>query len=149
MKQIKDAVQTWSMRILGSGEITVLPEKSTLLPDKLPRKRPCFPFSLWTKPLVFFLGCMLRGIPDVSELYNKATLNQTECLGFKDEHLYFNKLHPSFEFLIIMQTEGWKIAVPNLFNLAYIELLDHVLVIHWATREILKYSQFLIFCLTV
>ena len=37
---------TWSICRLGSGEITVLPEKSTRFPERLPRKRPCFPFSL-------------------------------------------------------------------------------------------------------
>ena len=48
------------MRKLGSGEMTVLLEKSTLLPDRLPRKRPCLPFSLWQNPLVGFLGCYLK-----------------------------------------------------------------------------------------
>ena len=51
---------TSSMRKLGSGEMTVLLEKSTLLPDRLPRKRPCLPFSLWQNPLVGFLGCCLK-----------------------------------------------------------------------------------------
>ena len=36
---------------LGSGEMTVRPEKSTLLPDRFPLKRPCLPFSRCTKPL--------------------------------------------------------------------------------------------------
>mmetsp|Transcript_13850 Transcript_13850/g.33183 ORF Transcript_13850/g.33183 Transcript_13850/m.33183 type:complete len:279 (-) Transcript_13850:980-1816(-) len=41
---------TSSMRRLGSGEITVRPEKSTRLPLRLPRKRPCLPFRRCTKP---------------------------------------------------------------------------------------------------
>lgn len=45
-----NGTQTWSMRTLGSGEMTVRPEKSTRLPDRLPRKRPCLPFSLCTNP---------------------------------------------------------------------------------------------------
>ena len=36
--------QTSSIRKFGSGEMTVRPEKSTRLPDKLPLKRPCLPF---------------------------------------------------------------------------------------------------------
>ena len=36
---------TSSIPRLGSGEITVRPEKSTRLPERLPRKRPVFPFS--------------------------------------------------------------------------------------------------------
>lgn len=36
---------------LGSGEMTVRPEKSTLLPDRFPLKRPCLPFSRCTNPL--------------------------------------------------------------------------------------------------
>lgn len=36
--------------------MTVRLEKSTRLPDKLPRKRPCFPFNLCTNPLLDFLG---------------------------------------------------------------------------------------------
>ena len=35
----------------GSGEMTVRPEKSTRFPDRLPRKRPCLPFSRCTNPL--------------------------------------------------------------------------------------------------
>ena len=41
---------TSSIRRLGSGDITVRPEKSTRFPDKLPRKRPCFPFKRWQNP---------------------------------------------------------------------------------------------------
>lgn len=36
---------TSSIRRFGSGEITDRAVKSTLLPDKLPRNRPCFPFK--------------------------------------------------------------------------------------------------------
>ena len=61
-------ILTWSILMLGSGDITVLPEKSTRLPDRFPRKRPCFPLSRWLKPLMGFLGCMLSGIPEVSLL---------------------------------------------------------------------------------
>jgi hypothetical protein len=35
--------RTSSTRMLGSGEMTVRDEKSTLLPLRFPRKRPCFP----------------------------------------------------------------------------------------------------------
>jgi hypothetical protein len=38
-----------SMPIFGSGEMTVRPEKSTRLPLRLPRKRPCLPLSRWAK----------------------------------------------------------------------------------------------------
>ena len=41
---------TWSTRRLGSGEMTVRPEKSTRLPLRLPRNRPCLPLSRWHKP---------------------------------------------------------------------------------------------------
>ncbi len=34
--------------------MTVLPEKSTRLPDKFPRKRPCFPLRRWQKPRMGF-----------------------------------------------------------------------------------------------
>lgn len=54
---------TWSIRKFGSGEITVRPLKSTRLPLRLPRKRPCFPFKRWQNPRVNFFGCMLSGIP--------------------------------------------------------------------------------------
>lgn len=36
---------------LGSGDMTVLAENSTLLPLKLPLKRPYFPFTLYNNPL--------------------------------------------------------------------------------------------------
>ena len=41
---------------VGSGEITVRPEKSTRFPLKFPLNLPCFPFSRCTKPLVGFPG---------------------------------------------------------------------------------------------
>jgi hypothetical protein len=37
--------------------MTVRLEKSTLLPDRFPRNRPCLPFNLCTKPRLDFLGC--------------------------------------------------------------------------------------------
>lgn len=43
---------TWCMARFGSGLMTVLPLKSTRLPLRLPRKRPCLPLSRCTKPLV-------------------------------------------------------------------------------------------------
>lgn len=54
---LESRIFTWSIRRFGSGEITVLLEKSTRFPDKFPRKRPCFPFKRWTRPLPDFFGC--------------------------------------------------------------------------------------------
>lgn len=48
---------------LGSGEMTVRPEKSTRLPDRLPRNRPCLPFSRCTKPLQHLWNDHQIGIP--------------------------------------------------------------------------------------
>mmetsp|Transcript_29454 Transcript_29454/g.99219 ORF Transcript_29454/g.99219 Transcript_29454/m.99219 type:complete len:219 (-) Transcript_29454:657-1313(-) len=48
------------MRRLGSGEMTVRAEKSTRLPDKLPRKRPDLPFNRWQRPLIG-LSCAAAG----------------------------------------------------------------------------------------
>lgn len=42
--------RTWSIWRFGSGEMTVRPLKSTRLPDRLPRNRPCLPFRRCTKP---------------------------------------------------------------------------------------------------
>jgi len=42
---------TSSIRRLGSGDMTVLEEKSTRFPERLRRKRPSFPFSLWDRVL--------------------------------------------------------------------------------------------------
>lgn len=47
---------TWSIRKFGSGEMTVRPLKSTRLPLKLPRNRPCLPLRRWQKPRVNFFG---------------------------------------------------------------------------------------------
>ena len=47
---------TWSILRFGSGEMTVLPEKSTLFPDKFPLNLPCFPLSLWQNPRIGFFG---------------------------------------------------------------------------------------------
>lgn len=46
---------------LGSGDMTVLPVYSTRLPDRFPRKRPCFPLRRWTKPLNGLDNCMVNG----------------------------------------------------------------------------------------
>ena len=43
--------------MLGSGVITVRAEKFTRLPDKLERKRPSLPFSLYVN--------VLSGLPDL------------------------------------------------------------------------------------
>ena len=47
---------TSSIPRFGSGEITVRPLKSTRLPLRFPRNRPCFPFSLCTNPRRGFPG---------------------------------------------------------------------------------------------
>ena len=39
----KTGTPTWSTRRLGSGDITVRAEKSTLFPDRFPRNLPCLP----------------------------------------------------------------------------------------------------------
>ena len=48
---------TWSILRWGSGDMTVLAEKFTLFPERLPRKRPCLPFSLWMIPFIGFDLC--------------------------------------------------------------------------------------------
>ena len=62
-------MQTSSTRKLGSGEMTVRPLKSTRLPDRLPRKRPCLPFNRWAKPLKWNVE-VHRDIKGVSLLTN-------------------------------------------------------------------------------
>jgi hypothetical protein len=42
------------MARLGSGEMTVRPEKSTRFPERFPRKRPLFPLRRWQRPRIFF-----------------------------------------------------------------------------------------------
>ena len=53
--------ETWSIVRLGSGEMTVLLEKSTLLPERLPLNLPCLPFRRCTNPRVYFLGIWTEG----------------------------------------------------------------------------------------
>jgi hypothetical protein len=43
---------TWVGWRFGSGEITVLPVKFDLFPDKFCLNLPCFPFSLDTRDLI-------------------------------------------------------------------------------------------------
>ena len=51
----------------GSGEITVLAEKSTLLPDKFDLNLPSFPFSRCDNVLRALPDlCLAGGIPEVS-----------------------------------------------------------------------------------
>ena len=60
--------------------MTVLLEKSTLLPDKLPRKRPVFPFRRCTNPLVVFLGCK-ENAEGADEETERWWLPPTHCHG--------------------------------------------------------------------
>lgn len=53
--------------------MTVRPEKSTRLPDRLPRKRPCLPFSRCTKPRMGLPGIWYMELrPGRSELMYMA-----------------------------------------------------------------------------
>jgi hypothetical protein len=54
---ISSGTPTSDMSMLGSGDITVLAEKSTRLPDRLPLNLPSLPFSLWAS--------VLSGRPDL------------------------------------------------------------------------------------
>ena len=45
------------MSMLGSGEITVLAEKSTRFPERFPLNRPSLPFSRWVR--------VFRALPDL------------------------------------------------------------------------------------
>mmetsp|Transcript_2846 Transcript_2846/g.7458 ORF Transcript_2846/g.7458 Transcript_2846/m.7458 type:complete len:204 (+) Transcript_2846:235-846(+) len=56
----------------GSGEITVRAEKSTRLPDRLPRKRPVLPLSLWHSERIG-LRSYVDGSPGTCELKYMAT----------------------------------------------------------------------------
>mmetsp|Transcript_8521 Transcript_8521/g.15757 ORF Transcript_8521/g.15757 Transcript_8521/m.15757 type:complete len:204 (-) Transcript_8521:41-652(-) len=58
---------TSSTERFGSGEITVREEKSTRLPLRFPRKRPCLPLSLCTRARIGF-DSLSFGSPGVSEL---------------------------------------------------------------------------------
>ncbi|MBA7480247.1 hypothetical protein ES707_15696 [subsurface metagenome] len=59
------------MSRFGSGEITVLAEKSTLFPERLPLNRPSFPFSLWAR--------LLRVLPD---LWRAGGMPETSLLKY-------------------------------------------------------------------
>ncbi len=48
---ISRGTPTSFMLRFGSGDMTVLALKFTLLPERLPRNRPSFPFSLWERVL--------------------------------------------------------------------------------------------------
>merc|ERR1740123_2284143 len=67
---------TWSILRLGSGVMTVLALKSTLLPIKFPLILPSLPFSL---ALTAFRGlplfCIARGRPGISLSDRVATWN--------------------------------------------------------------------------
>lgn len=56
---IKIGIDTWFSPKLGSGDMTVLPEYSTLFPDRFPLNLPYLPFILCKSPLdalkVFFI----------------------------------------------------------------------------------------------
>ena len=65
----------------GSGEMTVRPEKFTRFPERLPRKRPCLPFSRWHSPRAAFVlafALFTRGsvfVRGSSELMYSPTLS--------------------------------------------------------------------------
>mmetsp|Transcript_3891 Transcript_3891/g.13707 ORF Transcript_3891/g.13707 Transcript_3891/m.13707 type:complete len:295 (-) Transcript_3891:837-1721(-) len=59
---------TSSTRRFGSGEMTVRPLKSTRFPERLPRKRPCFPLRRCTNPRMGFAGWYAIGSPGNSLL---------------------------------------------------------------------------------
>ncbi len=59
---------SWPINAFGSGEITDLPEKSTLLPDKFPLNLPCLPFNLYHIPVYYHFYNIFLGNPGESEL---------------------------------------------------------------------------------
>mmetsp|Transcript_1228 Transcript_1228/g.3820 ORF Transcript_1228/g.3820 Transcript_1228/m.3820 type:complete len:241 (+) Transcript_1228:211-933(+) len=63
---------TWSMAKFGSGLMTVREEKSTRLPDRLPRNRPPLPLRRWQKPRTCLRDCCTSFIPGKSELMSIA-----------------------------------------------------------------------------
>lgn len=74
---------------LGSGEMTVRPEKSTRLPDRLPRKRPCLPLSRCTKPL-----------------HMQRTGRQSECCHRVNLHEKFNA-HEADHRIMLSRCQLW------------------------------------------
>jgi hypothetical protein len=64
---ISTGTPTSFMLIIGSGEITVLAEKSTRFPERLDLKRPSFPLRRWAIVLSGLPDlCLAGGIPEVS-----------------------------------------------------------------------------------
>ena len=55
--ELRAELPTSSMPRFGSGEMTVRPEKSTRLPERLPRNRPCLPLMRWLNPRIDLLVC--------------------------------------------------------------------------------------------
>mmetsp|Transcript_26243 Transcript_26243/g.58082 ORF Transcript_26243/g.58082 Transcript_26243/m.58082 type:complete len:212 (+) Transcript_26243:1854-2489(+) len=53
--------------------MTVLAEKSTLLPDRFPRNLPCLPLSRWHSPRTVLGPRSCLGMPGVSPFMNRAT----------------------------------------------------------------------------
>ena len=76
---------TWSILRFGSGEMTVRPEKSTRLPDRFPRKRPCLPFNRCANPNIF-LG--MAGVPGGNRV--SLHVQSAEWLGKKGRSLCWN-----------------------------------------------------------
>ena len=69
---------TCSILRFGSGEMTVLLEKSTIFPHRFPLNLPCFPFNLCTNPLMYFFGALSAGTPDSWDLIVESTLELQE-----------------------------------------------------------------------
>lgn len=75
---IKNIDQTWTTTSVilkfGSGDMTVLPVYSVRFPDKLPRNRPVFPLSRWTRP-----RCCDSGREGASLLIYSTTWSWRNC----------------------------------------------------------------------
>mmetsp|Transcript_34804 Transcript_34804/g.56134 ORF Transcript_34804/g.56134 Transcript_34804/m.56134 type:complete len:215 (-) Transcript_34804:739-1383(-) len=89
---------------LGSGDITVLAEKSTRFPDRLPRKRPCFPFSLCTSARMGLVSRSL-GSPGVSELTNCA-----QCCCMRFQFSMSMPRSPPFRMCVLTHVLTWMIS---------------------------------------
>lgn len=70
---------TWSILRLGSGVMTVLAEKSTRFPIKLPLTRPSFPFNL----------CLtdFSGRPDFCTAYKFISQSKQKCFANKSVNM--------------------------------------------------------------
>ena len=55
---------------MGSGDITVLPEYSTLFPDKFPLNLPYLPFILYINPLEELKEFFIEFDSELSEFIN-------------------------------------------------------------------------------